>query len=222
MKKITTKMFALMMALFMSQGMMAQSEVLFEEHFDQKNLCSFRVEGDNEPLGEAIWKWDDTWDTVKADAFGRIDFDYESYLVSPVIQLGKNNTLTYDQYANYFVAMSDVALVIRLEGETEWDYIDFEVPKSEDIINIGNIIIDSKYDGKKVEIGFMYTSPSSYSSGLWALDNIIVKGDIDATGIEEVSTEKINDGKIFDLQGRRVYNPDKGIYIVNGKKVIMK
>ena len=29
-------------------------------------------------------------------------------------------------------------------------------------------------------------------------------------------------GDIYDLQGRRVTNPTKGIYIVNGKKVIIK
>ena len=27
---------------------------------------------------------------------------------------------------------------------------------------------------------------------------------------------------LFDLQGRRVINPQKGIYIVNGKKVVIK
>ena len=30
------------------------------------------------------------------------------------------------------------------------------------------------------------------------------------------------DGKIYDLQGRRVSRPGKGIYIVNGKKMIFK
>jgi hypothetical protein len=27
---------------------------------------------------------------------------------------------------------------------------------------------------------------------------------------------------VFDLQGRRVLNPTKGVYIVNGKKVVLK
>ena len=30
------------------------------------------------------------------------------------------------------------------------------------------------------------------------------------------------DNAVYDLQGRRVANPTKGLYIVNGKKVIMK
>ena len=42
------------------------------------------------------------------------------------------------------------------------------------------------------------------------------------TAIEEVETESGNVKGIYDLQGRRVTNPAKGIYIINGKKVIFK
>ena len=39
------------------------------------------------------------------------------------------------------------------------------------------------------------------------------------TGIANVKTEKAND-VIYDLQGRRVVAPVKGLYIVNGKKIV--
>lgn len=43
------------------------------------------------------------------------------------------------------------------------------------------------------------------------------------TGIDNVNAQDSEDDvKTFDLQGRRVTNPAKGVYIVNGKKVIMK
>lgn len=42
------------------------------------------------------------------------------------------------------------------------------------------------------------------------------------TGIESVAAKAQQDGQCFDLQGRRVAQPTKGLYIVNGKKVIMK
>jgi hypothetical protein len=41
------------------------------------------------------------------------------------------------------------------------------------------------------------------------------------TAIETVKTQKV-DGQYYDLQGRMVSNPTKGLYIVNGKKVIIK
>ena len=42
----------------------------------------------------------------------------------------------------------------------------------------------------------------------------------EATGIDQVTDENgTAEGAIYDLQGRRVSHPTKGIYIVNGKKV---
>lgn len=44
----------------------------------------------------------------------------------------------------------------------------------------------------------------------------------DATGIKAVENEKMNveNGEFFNLSGQRVAQPTKGLYIVNGKKVI--
>ena len=46
-------------------------------------------------------------------------------------------------------------------------------------------------------------------------------GDETAINTLENAT-KIDNGAIYDLSGRRVENPTKGIYIMNGKKVIFK
>ena len=47
--------------------------------------------------------------------------------------------------------------------------------------------------------------------------------DEEATGIRSVDNGKVTiDNVIYDLSGRRVANPTKGLYIVNGKKVILK
>ena len=42
------------------------------------------------------------------------------------------------------------------------------------------------------------------------------------TSISEVKTENGEVKAIYDLQGRRVENPSKGVYIINGKKVLVK
>ena len=46
----------------------------------------------------------------------------------------------------------------------------------------------------------------------------------DETGIAETMTDEVlkADGAIYDLSGRRVEKLQKGIYIVNGKKVVNK
>ena len=42
------------------------------------------------------------------------------------------------------------------------------------------------------------------------------------TGIKTVLNENLQNENVYDLQGRMVNNPEKGVYIVNGKKVIIK
>ena len=47
--------------------------------------------------------------------------------------------------------------------------------------------------------------------------------DGDATGIEKVENAAVNaNGTMFNLAGQRVAQPTKGLYIVNGKKVVVK
>lgn len=48
-------------------------------------------------------------------------------------------------------------------------------------------------------------------------------GGDDATGIRCLTVSETSDAnKIYDLQGRRVVSPENGIYIVNGKKIVVK
>ena len=47
--------------------------------------------------------------------------------------------------------------------------------------------------------------------------------DDDLTGINSVKSDAtLNDGAVYNLRGQRVAQPTKGLYIVNGKKVIVK
>lgn len=65
-------------------------------------------------------------------------------------------------------------------------------------------------------------SPVKVAESAMKAIRIRVDGEDDTTGLED-SELKITDSKlIFDLQGRRVENPGKGIYIVNGKKTVIK
>ena len=44
----------------------------------------------------------------------------------------------------------------------------------------------------------------------------------EANGIDNVNGETITNNRYFDLQGRQVTQPTKGLYIVNGKKMLVK
>ena len=76
--------------------------------------------------------------------------------------------------------------------------------------NVGNDDTDSAYDAT---LGNMLDNYQSSFVGFF--------GD-DATGIGAtlVNSEQRIVNSVFDLQGRKVAQPTKGLYIVNGKKVM--
>ena len=65
-------------------------------------------------------------------------------------------------------------------------------------------------------------------AALWAYVSVeearalSISFDDETTGIESVSREATANNGYYDLQGRPVAQPTKGLYIVNGKKVIIK
>ena len=44
----------------------------------------------------------------------------------------------------------------------------------------------------------------------------------ETTGIEELKEQSVKSEDVYDLQGRKVENPTCGIYIINGKKILVK
>lgn len=60
------------------------------------------------------------------------------------------------------------------------------------------------------------------TSGARALK--IIFDDSETTGVNEVigKMSEVTDGAIYDLQGRKVANPSRGMYIINGHKVVVK
>ncbi len=72
-------------------------------------------------------------------------------------------------------------------------------------------------DGNTVAVGKAYLHISSGSGArFFSLDL-----DGETTAINSVNVN-VNENGCFDLQGRRVAQPTKGLYIVNGKKVVIK
>lgn len=73
--------------------------------------------------------------------------------------------------------------------------------------------------GVVIPAGRAYYQPATQTQ---AQGFALVMGADDVTGITAPATESGKPATIHDLQGRSVKNPGRGIYIVNGKKVILK
>ena len=67
--------------------------------------------------------------------------------------------------------------------------------------------------------GYVLTKPYTWGGSVWTFEESNIQVE---TGIEDVQGENENVETIYDLQGRQVENPTKGIYIVNGNKVLIK
>ncbi len=87
-----------------------------------------------------------------------------------------------------------------------------------DTDNLGITIADGKkYWTNSVKESVTTKSTISY----WRLIKICTE-EGSLTGIEEILDNNSESGVIYDLSGRRVENPAKGIYIIGGKKILVK
>ena len=78
------------------------------------------------------------------------------------------------------------------------------------------------FTGTKVPAGKAYLLASKVPAEAHGL-TLDFDEDGETTGIAEISSKKgLLDGDFYDLSGRKVVQPTKGLYIMNGKKVIIK
>ena len=96
---------------------------------------------------------------------------------------------------------------------------------TQDLQGNGNIYVLNKVDDK---VGF-YKLNGTLSAGKAYLEisgsgapMLAITGNEGTTGIVNVNRETITNNQYYTLDGRRVENPSNGIYIVNGKKVVIK
>ncbi|MBR1947844.1 MAG: family 20 glycosylhydrolase, partial [Bacteroidaceae bacterium] len=66
--------------------------------------------------------------------------------------------------------------------------------------------------------GYLLTKPYTWGASVWTLEKSAVEVE---TGIEDIR-DNVELKGIFDLQGRKIEHPAKGIYIIDGNKVLVK
>lgn len=81
-------------------------------------------------------------------------------------------------------------------------------------IDYNGQLLGNKYDDAESKM------PSGYAKMALVFDDMVDGNE--TTDIKELETEKMNNNKYYNLQGIEIAHPVKGIYIHNGKKVIVK
>ena len=82
-------------------------------------------------------------------------------------------------------------------------------------------IADQTYTGEAFTPTIEVKDGENFSDAHARALSIVFEGE--TTGISTVKTDAdTKDAVIYDLQGRRVMQPTKGLFIVNGKKVVIK
>lgn len=155
-------------------------DLLFSEPFTS-GIGNFTIQNVLLPEGlTAVWTFSSSYGMV-ATGFKTSDFAADSWLVSPEIDLAGQTSafLSFEQAFNFFssidVAKTEATVNIRETGSSDWTTL--TVPTypdklSWDFVNTGAIDISS-FAGKKVEIGFHYTSTAE-KAGTWEIKNVKV------------------------------------------------
>ena len=96
--------------------------------------------------------------------------------------------------------------------------IDGESKDNQAMFNISNFGTEPVADGQSINSGVAFVS----KAGWYYVYNVTFVNAAGFEGIDEVNANVNVSNKVYDLTGREVKNPTKGIYIINGKKYIQK
>lgn len=187
---------------------------------------------DNGTLPEGltyVWTWDEQYKCMKGSAYkDKKAYATNATITSPVIDLTgyTDCELLVDNQLNYLRTdkIADVAKTfVKVEG-AEPVLVDVQpMPAGSDFTKVEGKASLKEFEGKKIQLIFNYISTDSNAT-TWEVSNVRVAGN----SVTAVATVEIEEGApvYFNLQGVKVANPEKGIYVkvVNGKssKVVVK
>lgn len=130
-----------------------------------------------------VWKHDASYGYMKASAFANNQsYASDSWLMSPILDLSaaQNPVLVFYHVCNKFpsidVAKQQVSLAVSVDGGN-WQTLNIPTWSTNTnwtFVSSGNIDL-SAYVGKKIKLGFHYTSQDG-TSGTWEIKNIAING----------------------------------------------
>ena len=149
--------------------------------------------------------------------------DYEIPVLQSSAQTYKNMLVgcTEDKY----IKPTSTATIIKDGVTTEFTYTNFVLSKHAGDTSLGFYrFTTNNPEGRLIESGKAYLELEGDFSTSSVKGFSIVFNDDEPTAITDVedSRGKIDDAVIYDLSGRRLNKVQKGVNIINGKKVIVK
>ena len=146
--------------------------------------------------------------------------DTEAWAISPEVELKNTSFLTFEHALGFKTDASTQGVYIREGATGEWQPLEVKNwPTGKNFTYVDSGVIDLKdYKGKKVQFGFKYTSTTE-GAATWEIKNFKVVEHPDA-----VNRVNARSGRtvIFDLNGRRVEKAERGVYIINGVKTVVR
>ena len=115
--------------------------------------------------------------------------------------------------ANMLVGVTENTVLNKVDG----DYTNYILAKKN-----GNLGFYAVSDGSTLSAGKAYLPLPTAQLPSAARPMKLTFDDEESTGIEQTVSNGEQQGAYYDLQGRRVSTPTRGLYIVNGKKVVIK
>lgn len=190
-----------------------EKAVLYSEAFDAGN-GNFIFDDKALPEGSNyVWKFDSKNKCMKASAYvGGANRAAESWLVSPAIDLTEATecTLAFDHSAKYFTDLAaEVKVMVKAEDGDWTAVVPSEYPT--DFTYVSATADLSAYDGKKIQVAFVYTSTTE-SACTWQVKNFAIKGKGKAA-VEEPEVPVYE--TIADLKANAKANAANAIYAFN-------
>ena len=122
-----------------------------------------------------------------------------------------------DMGTNNLVAVSAETTVEKIDGD-KTNYVLALADNTDE----SKGVVFLKADATTVPAGKAYLQIPTADAASEARARLTVTFADDAMGITDVKAQKAGAGVYYNLSGQRVANPSKGLYIVNGKKIIIK
>ena len=188
------------------------------------NADGWTLEQGNLPEGlTAVWMQHSKYGLKATGHYGGKtgkNTDTEAWAISPEVELKKTSFLTFEHAIGYTTEASTQGLYIREGATGEWQPLEVKTwPTGKNFTYVNSGAIDLRnYTGKKVQFGFKYTSTTE-GAATWEIKNFKVVESPDA-----VNRVNARSGRtvIFDLNGRRVEKAERGVYIINGVKTVVR